>query len=85
MGALGDIRYTLTQSHYKRTTPCVSVCMRCCCRCRCVHGCMHYAVCWVSGRHLAGGAFGRQSSTLCFSVLVALLSGCTIYLFVGSD
>lgn len=41
MGALGDIRYTLTQSHYKRTTPCVSVrvrCRRCCCHRRRARG-----------------------------------------------
>lgn len=27
MGLLGDIRYTLTQSHYKRTTLCVCACV----------------------------------------------------------
>lgn len=27
MGLLGDIRYMLTQSHYKRTTPYVCVCV----------------------------------------------------------
>lgn len=34
MGLLGDIRYMLTQSHYKRTTPYVSVCV-----------CVHAGVC----------------------------------------
>lgn len=28
MGLLGNIRYMLTQSHYKRTTLCVCVCVK---------------------------------------------------------
>lgn len=83
MGLLGDIRYMLTQSHYKRTTPyvsvCVCVCMRGCVCCVCRH--KHYSMCLINRWKHVGGMFVSVLDNIALHARVCVLIGCHRWVF----
>lgn len=81
MGLLGDIRYMLTQSHYKRTTPYVSVCV-CACGGMCVVCAgINITVCVWSIVGNVGGMFVSVLDTIALHACVCVLIGCHRWVF----